>query len=191
MRVSLRLASLLLFLAAPLYALASPGAHGPNGEHLDGPAAGAAAAADGRPRMEAFTEMFELVAHLEHDALTAMINVYETNAPVDGADVELESGGITAKATFDPATGVYTFKDPKLIEALSKVGKHSLAFTVAQGEDFDIVAGALDVADPGHGHASTGLRWWHVALGLLVLAALAFVFLRRRGSARRRSGARP
>jgi len=189
MRVLLVLASLLLFSASPL-SHAAPGAHGPNGEHLDGPAAGAGASADGRPRMEAFTELFEMVAHLEHDALTAMISVYETNAPVDGADVELESGGITAKATFDPATGVYTFKDPKLIEALSKVGKHSLAFTVTQGEDFDIVAGALDVADTAHAHAGAGLRWWHVALGLLVLLVLAYSILRRRGRGRRLSGAR-
>ena len=189
MRVLLFLASLLLFSASP-HSFAAPGAHGPNGEHLDGPAAGANAGTDGRPRMEAFTELFEMVAHLEHDALTAMISVYETNVPVDGADVELESGGITAKATFDPLTGVYTFREPKLIETLSKAGKHSLAFTVTQGDDFDIVAGALDVADAAHAEESSGVRWWHVALGLLVLLVLAYSILRRRGQGRRLSGAR-
>lgn len=177
---------LLLALALPLHA--APGAHGPNGEHLDGPAAGAVVS-DGRPRMEAFTELFELVAHLEDDALTAMINVYETNAPVDGAEVELESDGVTAKAAFDPTTGVYRFADPALLEKLRAPGKHSLAFTITAGDEFDIVAGALDVADHDHDHASGGLRWWHVVLGLL-LAVAAFLFLRPRSAGARASGAR-
>lgn len=169
--------------------LAAPGAHGPNGEHLDGPAAGAAAASDGRPRMESFTELFELVAHLEHDALTAMINVYETNVPVDGAEVELESNGVTVKATFDPQTGVYRFADPKLIAMLSQPGKHPLAFTITTADDFDIVASAMDVSDD-HAHAAAPLaRNWWIALAVLVLAALAFFFLRRRNPAGRHAGA--
>ncbi|MHC9083517.1 hypothetical protein ACYX7E_00620 [Luteimonas sp. RIT-PG2_3] len=170
-------------------AQAAPGAHGPNGEHLDGPAAGAAAASDGRPRMESFTELFELVAHLEHDALTAMINVYETNVPVDGAEVELESNGVVAKATFDPQTGVYRFADPKLIAMLSEPGKHPLAFTITTADDFDIVASAMDVSDA---HAPSGAapsRVWWLALTAVLLAALAFFFLRRRKPARRHAGA--
>jgi hypothetical protein len=170
-------------------AQAAPGAHGPNGEHLDGPAAGAAAASDGRPRMESFTELFELVAHLEHDALTAMINVYETNVPVDGAEVELESNGVVVKATFDPQTGVYRFADPKLIAMLSEPGKHPLAFTITTADDFDIVASAMDVGDA---HAPSGVapaRVWWLALAAVLLAALAFFFLRRRKPARRHAGA--
>lgn len=190
MRLSFVLASLLLF-SAPSLSWASPGAHGPNGEHLDGPAAGAAAASDGRPRMEAFTELFEMVAHLERDALTAMISVYETNAPVDGADVELESDGLKAKATFDPATGVYTFKDPKLIASLSRAGKHSVAFTVTQGDDFDIVAGALDVKSQAASTATGGLRWWHVALVVLVALSLVYLFLRTRNQRAHCAGVRP
>jgi len=190
MKPLVRRFALFLILAFALPLQAAPGAHGPNGEHLDGPAAGSAAVSDGRPRMEAFTELFELVAHLEDDALTAMINVYETNAPVDGAEVELESDGVTAKAAFDPTTGVYRFADPALLEKLRAPGKHSLAFTITAGDEFDIVAGALDVADHDHDHASGGLRWWHVALGLLLLAVAAFLFLHRRSAGARASGAR-
>jgi len=180
-------ACFLLLLAPSLHA--APGAHGPNGEHLDGPAAGAVVS-DGRPRMEAFTELFELVAHLEDGALTAMINVYETNAPVDGAEVEVESNGVVAKAAFNELTGVYSFAEPALLDLLKKPGKHSLAFTITAGDEFDIVAGALDVADDHHDHAEGGLRSWHVALGLLLIAVVAFLFLRRRRVGARTAGAR-
>lgn len=191
---SRRVAATLFFAAlfAVLFAgsaQAAPGAHGPNGEHLDGPAAGAAGASDGRPRMESFTELFELVAHLEHDALTAMINVYETNVPVDGAEVELESNGVVVKATFDPQTGIYRFADPKLIAMLSEPGKHPLAFTITTEDDFDIVASAMDVADAHAQAGAMAVRGWWPALAAALVAAIAFLFLRRRKPARRHAGA--
>jgi hypothetical protein len=189
MKLFVRLIVLNLLLALPLSLVASVGAHGPNGEHLDAPAA-SAVVSDGRPRMEAFTELFELVAHLDHDALTAMIDVYQTNAPVDGANVEAESNGIRAKAKFDPVTGIYRFAEPKLIAALSKPGKHALAFTVTAGDDFDIVAGAMDVADQTHAHVGGGLRWWLPAAGLLLLLVAIVFVLRRRRSGRRPVGVR-
>lgn len=52
------LATILAVTLGPAWA--SPGAHGPNGEHLDGPAA--AAPAGSLPRLETFSEAFELVA---------------------------------------------------------------------------------------------------------------------------------
>lgn len=166
-----------LLLAFPLSLLAGPGAHGPNGEHLDGPAAGSALA-DARPRAEGFTELFEFVAHLEQGALTMMMNVYETNVPVDGAGVEVEFNGITDTAKFNPVTGVYRFESKKLIQALSAAGKHPLAFTVTKGDDFDIVPGTLVVNEHAHEHAGSSLRWWLLGIGLLLIAAIV-VFLRR------------
>ena len=186
MRPLFRLFFLSLLFALPLSLAASPGAHGPNGEHLDGPAAGSAAA-DGRPRAEGYSELFEFVAHLEPGALTLMMNVFETNEPVDGADVEIEFNGIKDKAEFNPATGVYRFENAKLIEALSVPGKHPLAFNVTQGDDFDIVPGTLVVNADTHAHAGGSLRWWLLGAGLLLAAALV-VFLRR--ARRRPAGAR-
>lgn len=187
---SLACLSVLILLSLVPRAFAAPGAHGPNGEHLDGPASAAAAASDGRPRMESFTELFELVAHLDHDAVTAMINVYETNAPVDGAAVELESGGTTVEAEFDATTGIYRFADPALVEALNAPGKHSLAFTIDTGDDFDIVAGALDVADAAHAHDGGALRWIAWSAALLLAVFLVVAILRRRRGGARLAGAR-
>jgi len=185
MRPLVRLFFLSLLFVLPLSLTASPGAHGPNGEHLDGPAAGNASS-DGRPRAEGYSELFEFVAHLEPGALTMMMNVYETNEPVDGADVEIEFNGIKDKAKFNPVTGVYRFESAKLIEALSVPGKHPLAFNVTKGDDFDIVPGTLVVGANTHEHAGGSLRWWLLGVGLLLAAAIV-VFLRR--ARRRRTGA--
>ncbi|MDF3037287.1 MAG: hypothetical protein K0S28_2561 [Paucimonas sp.] len=53
-------------------AIAGPGAHGPNGEHLDAPAGHVHNG--GGPRVETFTETFELVAHLEADELSILVD---------------------------------------------------------------------------------------------------------------------
>ena len=187
MRNLFRLITLNLLLALGLPALAAPGAHGPNGEHLDGPAAGSMAVSDGRPRLEAFTEVFELVAHLEDDAVVAMINQYVTNAPVDDAEVELDSNGTKVAGKFDPMTGEYSFADPKLIEILSKPGAHSMAFTITAGDEFDIVAGALVV--PEHEHVGATASIWPWVLGALALLVLVLFFTTRRSKARN-AGAR-
>lgn len=186
MRPFVRLFFLSLLFALPLSLAASPGAHGPNGEHLDGPGAGNATS-DGRPRAEGYSELFEFVAHLEQGALTMMMNVFETNVPVDGADVEVEFNGIKDKAKFNPVTGVYRFENAKLLQALSVPGKHPLTFSVTKGDDFDIVPGTLVVGADAHEHADGNLRWWLLGVGLL-LAAVIVVFLRR--SRRRLVGAR-
>ena len=74
------LAALLFAFGLALPAAASPGAHGPNGEHLDGPAAALAGGA--APRIETFTEAFELVGRLSGGELSVLVDRYETNEPV-------------------------------------------------------------------------------------------------------------
>jgi len=154
----------LFALSAPGALSAAPGAHGPNGEHLDGPV-NAGAVDDGRPRMEAFSELFELVAHLQPDALVMMVNLYASNVPVDDAVIELDSGGTRAQAEFDPASGAYRFAAPELLAALSEPGTHPLAFSIDTGDEFDIVAGALVVAAHDHHAHAGGIGWWLAAAG--------------------------
>ena len=70
------------YVAAALFAfadvsLAAPGAHGPNGEHLDGPATQVQGSS--APRLETRSESFEMVGRLSVSEFSMFINRYETN----------------------------------------------------------------------------------------------------------------
>jgi hypothetical protein len=180
-----------LSLALPAFLLAAPGAHGPDGEHLDAPAqAGAGSAA---PRVAAQSELFELVATLHADELSILIDRFATNEPVLNADVEVESGAVKAKAKFHADHGDYAIDDSAFLKAVSGVGEHALVITVAAGKDADlldaklVVAGRLDVHDHGdgqvHGAHAPGIGravWIGAAVAALALASLAAWRVRRR-----------
>lgn len=167
-------------------AWAGPGAHGPNGEHLDGPPMAVGGA--GLPRVEAHTELFELVGELGDQELSLLIDRYDSNAPVLGAKVTVESGGIEAAATFHADHGDYAVSDARLLALLRQPGEHALVFTVTLGNDSDLLDGTLrrpQAAVPAE-HA-TGLPWGQMLGGLVLLIALAlaaYVYLQRRARAR-------
>jgi hypothetical protein len=162
-------------------AFASPGAHGPNGEHLDGQTTATGATAS-VPRIETFTEAFELLGHLSGGELSIMIDRYETNEPVLGGDLEVQYKDLKAKARFHADLGDYAIDDPKFLAAISTPGAHALLFTLVAGEESDLLEGTLTVAeaadDHGHGHGVT--RWVLAALAGAVLAAAAVFVARRR-----------
>ncbi|WP_240636102.1 hypothetical protein [Caldimonas tepidiphila] len=172
-----------------LPALAGPGAHGPNGEHLDAPAAAQAPAA-AHPRLEAHSELFELVATLSGSELSLLIDRYETNEPVLGARVEVEAGDRKATASFHADHGDYAIDDKAFVQALSQPGEHALVFTVIAGDDADLLDGTLSVreATEGHVHADVSpLPLIATALaGLGVLAGA--LWWRRRRTDRRHGG---
>lgn len=178
-------AAALLFFGTP--AFPAPGAHGPGGEHLDTPNA-SAGAADARPRLEARTEAFEIVATLHTSELSILIDRFETNEPVLGATLEVESGGVKAQAKPRADRGDYAVDDATLLARLSKPGEHALVFTLVAGSDSDLLDGTLRVAAPpaaldDHGHAWLGLHGWEIAAlaaGGLLLAGGAVVLVRRR-----------
>lgn len=148
-------AALALLLAAGP-ALAGPGAHGPDGEHLDAPTLKPSAPAF--PRVEAHTEAFELVAELRGAELVIVVDRYETNEPVLGAQLEVDSGGVKALARFRPEQGDYAVTDPALLKALAAAGEHGLVFTLVAGSESDLLDGTLVTAPaPGaHGHDDDG-----------------------------------
>ena len=162
-------------------AFASPGAHGPNGEHLDGQAT-ASGTASSVPRVETFTEAFELLAHLSGGELSIMIDRYETNEPVLGGVLEVQYKDIKAKAKFHADLGDYAIDDPKFLAAISKPGTHALLFTLLAGEESDLLEGTLTVTeaadDHGHDHA-INRRWILAAAAAAVLAAAAAFVVRR------------
>jgi len=150
----------LLLLTNPV-ALAGPGAHGPNGEHLDAPSTVRAGLA--RPRVEAHTDAFELVAELRPGELAIVVDRYETNEPVLGAQLEVESGPLKAVAAFRAEQGDYAVTDAAMLKALAAPGEHGLVFTLVAGKDSDLLDGTLvgtadrvATAIDDHGHAHGG-----------------------------------
>lgn len=165
------------FMLAPVHA--SPGAHGPNGEHLDGPAATGNGGAV--PRLETFSEDFELVGQLSGGELSVMVDRYETNEPVLKGQLEVEYKGLKAKATFHPDMGDYAIDDEKLLKAISAPGKHPLLFTLVAGEESDLLEGTLEVGETHTDeHHGTPAWQWMLAAGLLSAAVVAGVITRRR-----------
>jgi hypothetical protein len=180
---------------------AGPGAHGPGGEHLDAPQA-IASAGTAAPRLEAQTELFELVARLGGGELSILIDRFATNEPVLDASVEVESGGLKAKATFRADHGDYAVDDAALLKRLSTAGEHALVITVQAGTEADLLDGTLVVgpvqtsnervhgagADATHdddhdhdrGHAVERALWIGGAVLLAGMAAAAVMWRQRR-----------
>jgi hypothetical protein len=163
-------------------AWAGPGAHGPDGEHLDGQAS-ATGAASSVPRIETFTEAFELLGHLSGGELSIMIDRYETNEPVLDGALEVQYKDLKAKATFHPDLGDYAIDDPTFLAAISRPGTHALLFTLMAGEESDLLEGTLTVAQAAdeHGHDHPPYRRWLLVAGATAaLAVAAVVVVRRR-----------
>jgi hypothetical protein len=165
---------------------ASPGAHGPNGEHLDGPAGKSTTGTT--PRFEAKSEAFELVGRLSGGELSMFINRYETNEPVNGAKVELELGKLKAMAPFHADQGDYAVADEAFLKAVSAPGDHALVITLVAGDEADLLEGTLKVPDddhgPAEGHARELATPLLVVLGFCVLALAGWALRLRRGRAR-------
>ena len=179
--VSLALASFVLAFSGT--ATASPGAHGPNGEHLDGPAT-MAVEASAQPRLQTHSELFEIVGRLDDGRFSFFINRYDSNEPVLGAKVEIELGPLKATAAFHKDAGDYSVNDPALLATLAQPGQHALLFTVSTGAATDLLEGQLPVIAASAAPSSAALAGWPkpawLALGALVAAALTYPVLRRR-----------
>jgi len=180
----------LLLSTASSWIAASPGAHGPNGEHLDTPKqAGAGGAAS--PRLETKTEQFELIATLAGGELSILIDRFETNEPLLDAVVEVESAGLKARARFHADHGDYAVDDEAMLKLLGTPGAHALVITVLAGKESDLMDGSLNVPevpaagglerDETHAHGWRVRASW-IGVGLLALGLLTAVLLRKRSS---------
>jgi hypothetical protein len=195
------LATALIAATLSLGSAAGPGAHGPNGEHLDGPTA-TAASGGSRPRIEAKSEQFELVGHLGGGEFSMLIDRFATNEPVLNAQVEVESGGLKAKAPFHADIGDYAVADEAMLKLLAKPGEHALVITVLHGKESDLLDATLTVtaeqaqaageAPHAHDHAgvdehdhehTTGSQKLWIGVGVIAAALVAIAAWRRRGGA--------
>jgi hypothetical protein len=179
MKGFLRVLFLLLITMSETFA--SPGAYGPNVEHLDVP--GGHVHANAAPRVEAFTDSFELLGHLQGNELLILVDRYETNEPVLNAKMDVSFNGSTASAKFDMDQGDYVVNDPQFIKAISAAGRHSLIFTLVVGDESDLFEGTLEVgsadADRGHSRDDRGKRTFSLATwgAAAVLPAIALIGL--------------
>lgn len=142
------------------------------------------AAAEGQasPRVEAHSDLFELVGVVEKGQMTVYLDRYATNEPVTNAKVEFESGENKGVAAAQP-DGTYLIK----FEALSKPGELPFSFTVVAGADTDLLAGELHIQDThAHEEAATRpwLRWSGMAAAALAASAAALYALRKFASRR-------
>ena len=168
----------ILMVLIPALTWAGPGAHGPNGEHLDSPKTDNPMQAG--LRIEANSDIFELVGTLAGGELSIFIDRFVTNEPLLQAQVEVESGELKAQAKFRAEIGDYKIDDPAMLQKLSTPGEHPLVITVIAGKDSDLLDAVLRVpatlaADDHHFH----WEWWALgALATLVLLGIAVGRLR-------------
>lgn len=170
----------------PLAGHAGPGAHGPDGQHLDGPA-NAVGQSSASPSVEAKTDLFELVGKLVGGKFSILIDRFATNEPLLNAKVEVESGSLKASAKFHEDTGDYAIDDPAFLKAISLPGAHPLIFTVVSGDESDLLDGTLTigVAQDGQSHLRDHTflgvpRSIVIGLGVAGLLLVGGVYVRRR-----------
>jgi len=188
--VVLRVLAMSLLALGAAATQASPGAHGPNGEHLDGPVVSTGTSTSA-PRIEAKSETFELVGRLSGGELSMFINRFETNEPVLQAKVEVASGALKAPAPFHADQGDYAVADEAFLKAIGQPGQHPLVITVVAGKDADLLDGTLDVSAVAeasahdHDEHSVGAKVFRLLLilgGLFVAAGLLWLYGRRQKS---------
>ncbi|MBP6160054.1 MAG: hypothetical protein KA490_09570 [Giesbergeria sp.] len=178
---SLRIFCVAVALAAPPLT-----GHAHGGED-HGDAAAPAPVASAAPRAQAQSEDFELVAEVQGQALVLFLDRFDSNAPVVGAQVEVDSGGPPAMAA-ETAPGVYRVA----ASPWTQPGRHALTVSVQAGDTADLLSATLDVpaaaaaapaAPLAVGSPTTTKRSLWALAGALALAALGgFTWRRHRAS---------
>ncbi len=177
----LSLLALALFMFS-LSAQSSPGAHGPNGEHLDTEQSNQPTQ---RPKFETFTESFELLGEVFSNELIIYLHDFETNTPIQSASIDLEVGALAASASFDEAQNRYVVNEVNFISALNVGGEHQVVATILTENNGDLLvanfvmpqgngqssnAGHSDDEAHEHGEEHHHFPWWALGLSIIVFA---------------------
>lgn len=162
-------------------AVLSAWAHGGEDHDHGAPAPAPAPVQVGQaPRAAAQTEEFEMVAVLQGTppVLTLYVDRFASNAPVEGATVELESGAFKAVAKV-VAPGVYTVPG----QAFSQPGRYPLTVSVQTTDGADLLDAILQYEAPvakAAAPAASGRGLWAWGGGVVALLVAAGLVLRRR-----------
>lgn len=123
-------------------------------------------------RVEAASELFELVGVLDGDKLVIHLDRFTSNEPVTGAKISVEGGPLKAATAAAESDGVYTVAAAEL----AAPGTHPLVFTVQAGEESDLLTGDLVVASPEPAAAHTdGIDWQSFSKPALATLALVLI----------------
>ena len=164
-------AKALIGAATLAFFFAAPAARAHEGHGEEAPAQPAQAI----PRVVAEGSGLELVATAEGHKLTIYLDRSATNAPVEGAKIEVMGDGIPpGSAVKDLGSGIYETEG----EWVDAPGAKPLTFLVVDGETSDLLAGVVTIPDEaGHEETEPAL-WANPVIWLwLGVAALAGFFL--------------
>ena len=137
-KVFLASAAFTLFIAIPNTVTAGPGAHGPNGEHVDA-ATSTSLTGTKSPRFEVQSESYEVVGTLLKGELSMLIDRFETNVPVRKAKVQVEVGKLRAEAKYHDDVGAFSIDDEIILKELWKPSTHALVISIIDDEDSDLI----------------------------------------------------
>jgi hypothetical protein len=121
--------------------IASPGAHGPNGEHLE---TRTKVAASTNPKFESFTETFELTGELLENQLVIYLHDFKTNTPIADASIDLELGEMASSAEFSAQLQAYIVTEKILLTQLKQAGLHEIVMTILTEENGDLLVANLE-----------------------------------------------
>lgn len=126
-------------------------------------------------RVEAASELFELVGELRGDQLVIYLDHFASNEPVLGARIAVEGGPLKATGTVE-RDGRYSLA----AASLATPGRHALVFTVQAGELSDLLTGDLIVPAPPAAASASEAGWavWagdRAGQAVLVLAAVVLL----------------
>ena len=139
------------------------------------------------PRGEAHSDAFELVAVAERNALLIYLDDYRSNAPVDGAKLEIETPDGPKPATA-LGNGIYKLDAP----FLAKGGHFDLIVTVALGDANDILPVTIDIPEAGAAADAASANGWletlkrspmAAGIGGFILGGVFIWLLRKRSAA--------
>ncbi|MDE1997658.1 MAG: hypothetical protein KGI52_01895 [Burkholderiales bacterium] len=123
-----------------------------------------------QPRAVAQSDDFELVAVLGASELTVYLDRADSNEPVSGAHIEIESDGFKAEGVAQ-GEGVYGMP----AGALAHPGRHALTITVESDAGADLLDAALVVPQAASGTGDTSIGIWHRTPIWAKLAALSVI----------------
>lgn len=135
------------------------------------------------PRFAASSELFELVGVLDGRRVTLYLDRTADNAPVTGAQIELEIAG--AKLPVAARDEVYEVE----LAAEPQPGVLPVTATVTAGQDIDLLAGELDIHDE-HSAEAAHVHGWQEYAGWgagAVAALVVLVLIGRRVTAGRQA----